>query len=115
MQAWGEVMFKLPFRLLLVACVLAHSGCAYTLKETGHRDLDRSFHCCETCTACLAKCCMVVGAGIGLLVFWSWSDSGDEGLGGDDQPSANELWRQGYGYNNPNPERIRKGQEPEDF
>ena|SRR5690349_20921674 len=107
-------MFKLPFRLLLVATVLAHSGCAYTLKETGHRDLDRSVHCCDACAACLAKCGMVVGAGIGWLALSSWS-SGSEGLGGDDQPSADELWQQGYGFNNPNPERIRKGQEPEDF
>src|SRR5690349_598073 len=109
MQSWGEVMFKLPFRLLLAVCVLAHSGCAYTLKESGHRDLDRSIHCCDKCSACLAKCGMFIGAGIGMLALSSWSD--DEGLGGDNQPSANELWHQGYGYNNPNPERIRNGQE----
>ncbi len=27
----------------------------------------------------------------------------------------NELWRQGYGFNNPNAERIRNGQEPLNF
>jgi len=25
------------------------------------------------------------------------------------------LWKQGYGYNNPNPERIRNGQKPLNF
>lgn len=29
--------------------------------------------------------------------------------------SFNDLWRQGYGFNNPNPERIQKGLEPKDF
>jgi hypothetical protein len=27
----------------------------------------------------------------------------------------NASWRQGYGFNNPNPERIRRGQQPVDF
>jgi hypothetical protein len=25
------------------------------------------------------------------------------------------LWKQGYGFNNPNPERIRNGQKPLNF
>jgi outer membrane protein assembly factor BamE (lipoprotein component of BamABCDE complex) len=27
----------------------------------------------------------------------------------------NDLWRQGYGFNNPNAERIRQGLPPKDF
>ncbi len=30
-------------------------------------------------------------------------------------PEMNSLWRQGYGYNNPNPDRIRQGLPPKDF
>lgn len=29
--------------------------------------------------------------------------------------SLNHLWRQGYGYNNPNPDRIRRGEAPLNF
>jgi hypothetical protein len=28
---------------------------------------------------------------------------------------VDSQWRQGYGFNNPNPERIRKGQPPVNF
>jgi hypothetical protein len=28
---------------------------------------------------------------------------------------TNELWRQGYGFNNPNADRIKHGKEPLDF
>lgn len=27
----------------------------------------------------------------------------------------NSLWEEGYGFNNPNPQRIRDGQEPQPF
>jgi len=30
----------------------------------------------------------------------------------EQEERTDELWRQGYGYNNPNVERIRNGQEP---
>jgi hypothetical protein len=29
--------------------------------------------------------------------------------------TSNSLWREGYGFSNPNPQRIRAGQEPKDF
>jgi len=29
--------------------------------------------------------------------------------------TSNNLWREGYGFGNPNPQRIRAGQEPKDF
>jgi hypothetical protein len=74
MQAWGEVMFKLPFRLLFVACVLAHSGCAYTLKESGHRDLDRSVRACDKCCACAAAGAIYAGACAAIGGMWLWSD-----------------------------------------
>jgi hypothetical protein len=91
MQAWGEAMFKLSFRLLLVACVLAHSGCAYTLKETGHRDLDRSVRACDECCACVAAgaLCASACAAIGWLSLTS-----DEGLtigGSDDSESETDV------------------------
>jgi hypothetical protein len=77
MQSWGEVMFKLPFRLLLVACVLAHSGCAYTLKETGHRDLDRSVRACDECCACVAAGAICAG----VVTAFGWlSLTSDDGL-----------------------------------
>lgn len=34
---------------------------------------------------------------------------------GEDDPDLNDLWRQGYGFNNPNPERIRNGEPPLNF
>ena len=29
--------------------------------------------------------------------------------------NLNTLWKQGYGFNNPNPDRIKKGLKPVDF
>jgi len=29
--------------------------------------------------------------------------------------TSNNLWREGYGVGNPNPQRIHTGQEPKDF
>jgi len=29
--------------------------------------------------------------------------------------TSNNLWREGYGFGNPNPQRIHAGQEPKDF
>lgn len=31
------------------------------------------------------------------------------------EKTSNNLWREGYGFGNPNPQRIRAGQEPKDF
>ena len=33
----------------------------------------------------------------------------------DSEERVDKLWRQGYGYNNPNPDRIRNGQDPVNF
>ena len=33
----------------------------------------------------------------------------------ENEERVDELWRQGYGYNNPNVERIRNDQEPLNF
>ena len=33
----------------------------------------------------------------------------------DLEARTDALWKRGYGYNNPNPERIRNGQEPLNF
>jgi hypothetical protein len=54
-------MFKLTIWLLVVICVLANSGCAYTLKETGHRDLDRSVRFCDQWSACFGRAFTYVG------------------------------------------------------
>ena len=50
-----------------------------------------------------------LGAGLVLIGVWvikSWSDDDDAPKPGFD---PNPLWRQGYGFNNPNVERIKKG------
>lgn len=52
-----------------------------------------------------------VAAGVILLSFWVLKsalkgDDDDDKSGFDPDP----LWRQGYGFNNPNNERIRNGQ-----
>ncbi len=33
----------------------------------------------------------------------------------DHQEQVDQLWRQGFGYNNPNADRIKNGQEPLNF
>ena len=35
----------------------------YTFKSSGHRDLDRSVHCFDRCSACLGKVFIWFGAG----------------------------------------------------
>jgi len=37
------------------------------------------------------------------------------GCASDGESQLNTLWRQGYGFNNPNPGRIRQGLPPKDF
>lgn len=80
--AQGHIMFRRSFTTLLaagllVASIISQPGCAYTLKETGHRDLDRSVRYCDKCCACAATgaiytaCCAAV---VGLFV---WDTDGD--------------------------------------
>ena len=33
----------------------------------------------------------------------------------DEETMFDQLWREGYGFNNPNPERIRQGKPPLNF
>jgi hypothetical protein len=67
-------MFQLLCKLLLVGALLASSGCAYTFKETGHRDLDRSVRAADKCCGCAAIGAMYTAIG-GL---WLWSHTGDD-------------------------------------
>jgi hypothetical protein len=71
-------MFQLSCKLPLVVALLAHSGCAYTFKETGHRDLDRSIHAADECCACAATGAMVAACSAAVvgLIFWD-TDSDD--------------------------------------
>ncbi len=50
----------------------------------------------------LTLCCMLL-----LCIFWGCSSSRESNL--------DNLWQQGYGFNNPNVERIREGKPPVDF
>ena len=51
----------------------------------------------------IRKVCL---AGVTLIVLFSGCASDRE------DTQIDHLWRQGYGFNNPNPERIRNGKPP---
>jgi hypothetical protein len=54
----------------------------------------------------------VVTLGVFIMKSWLDDDEDDDRKRGFD---PDPLWRQGYGYNNPNNERIRQGQPPLNF
>ena len=64
----------------------------------------RSFWRTLAAAACLTGCLLLTGCAA--------DDTKKETTGGVD---IDQLWREGYGFNNPNPERKRKGLPPVDF
>ena len=61
-------MKRITIWLMLAWLLATPSGCAYTLKETGHRDLDRSIRCCDRCCAVVAI--GAIWAGANTAVAW---------------------------------------------
>lgn len=84
----GALMFQLFCKRMLVFVLLASYGCAYTFKETGHRDLDRSVRAADKCCGCAAIGAMYTAIG-GL---WLWSHTNNdcsEKIDGNFEPSQN--------------------------
>ncbi len=113
--------------LILVISLPLPAGCRMLSKQPavaataepvswGHRVKDSTKFVAGKTKDATATTLKYVGAGVVMLGVWimkSWldDDEDDRKRGFDPDP----LWRQGYGFNNPNNERIRNGQPPLNF
>ena len=67
----------------------------------------RSFCRTLAAAACLTNCLLLAGC--------ATTEEETKAERPGESVDFNRLWRAGYGFNNPNPERMRKGLPPEDF